>query len=221
MAAAMAVERRLTVTTRGSRERVAPSATPAGAAVEAVRDGLGPRGTVRRASVRRVEVQNWHPMSQMLSAGRRRDAANDARHGFPAGASLAVTRTMEASRAGTVGPAAEDDPHALSGYLEFLGPVGVSRPPAAWTAGASAGPRDGSRHRGIRHHDARAQRVRAGRGAARRQAHVHLPILGMTGHWTTEIQSERSAPGSTRCCSSLACRPICSPIFSGCCGTRG
>ena len=43
---------------------------------------------------------------------------------FSSGAPFAAPLGMEASREGMVVLVAEDDPHALSGYLEFLGRSG-------------------------------------------------------------------------------------------------
>jgi CheY-like chemotaxis protein len=91
---------------------------------------------------------------------------------------------------------AEDDPHALSGYLEFLGRSGF----------VASGTCDGS--------DALAQAIEtvpdivvtdimmpgldgfalaAALRADRRTRHV--PIVGMTGHWTTEMQNDAQRSG--------------------------
>ena len=116
--------------------------------------------------------------------------------GFRAGASFAVTGVMEASRAGTVVLVAEDDPHALSGYLEFLGRSGF----------AASGSMDGKEALGLALEmvpdivvsDIMMPGLNGFGLAAALRADTrtrHLPILGMTGHWTTEIQSEAQRAG--------------------------
>jgi DNA-binding response OmpR family regulator len=103
---------------------------------------------------------------------------------------------MEASRAGTVVLVAKDDPHALSGYLEFLGRSGF----------AVSGSSDGKEAFGLAVATvpdivvsdimmpgmdgfALAAALRADRRTR------NVPILGMTGHWTTEIQNDAQRAG--------------------------
>ena len=103
---------------------------------------------------------------------------------------------MDTSRAGTVVLVAEDDPHALSGYLEFLGRSGFV------ASGSSDGEEalalaiqslpdivvtdimmpglDGFALAAALHADHRTR---------------HVPIIGMTGHWTTEIQNAAQRAG--------------------------
>jgi CheY-like chemotaxis protein len=103
---------------------------------------------------------------------------------------------MQASREGTVVLVAEDDPHALSGYLEFLGRSGF----------VATGSCDGKEALGLALETspdivvsdvmmpgldgfALAAALRADRRTR------HVPILGMTGHWTTEMQNEAQRAG--------------------------
>src|SRR5688572_16044860 len=83
-------------------------------------DAGGGHVSVSPGAKTKAEVQNRHSISQMLAArepGPRRTMKSLE---FPDGAPFAGRRVMEASRRGTVVLVAEDDPHALSGYLEFL-----------------------------------------------------------------------------------------------------
>jgi DNA-binding response OmpR family regulator len=132
----------------------------------------------------------------MLSGEQRRLRRSVFWHGFPGGASFAVARPMEASRAGTVVLVAEDDPHALSGYLEFLGRSGF----------AASGSADGNAALGLALEmvpDIVVSDIMmpgldgfALAAALRADARTrHLPILGMTGHWTTEIQTKAQRAG--------------------------
>ena len=103
---------------------------------------------------------------------------------------------MEASRGGTVVLVAEDDPHALSGYLEFLGRSGF----------VASGTSNGKEALGLAVDTvpdivvtdimmpgldgfALAAALRADRRTR------HVPIVGMTGHWTTEIQNDAQRAG--------------------------
>lgn len=103
---------------------------------------------------------------------------------------------MDEPRPGTVVLVAEDDPHALSGYVEFLS-----------TAGFVASGRGDGR-------EALATALETvpdivvtdiampgldgfGLAAALRADRLtkHVPIVGMTAHWTAEIQSEAQRAG--------------------------
>jgi DNA-binding response OmpR family regulator len=103
---------------------------------------------------------------------------------------------MHASRTGTMILVAEDDPHALSGYLEFLGRSGF----------VATGSGDGREALGIAVDTvpdivvtdinmpgldgfALAAALRADRRTR------HVPLLGMTGHWNTEMQTEAQRSG--------------------------
>jgi CheY-like chemotaxis protein len=103
---------------------------------------------------------------------------------------------MEAFRSGTVVLVAEDDPHALSGYVEFLGRSGF----------VASGSHDGKEALGIAIDTlpdivvtditmpgldgfTLAAALRADRRTR------HIPIVGMTGHWTTEMQSDAQRAG--------------------------
>ena len=103
---------------------------------------------------------------------------------------------MEASRRGTVVLVAEDDPHALSGYLEFLGRSGF----------VASGTGDGREALGLAVETvpdivvtdimmpgldgfALAGALRADRRTR------HVPIVGMTAHWTTEMQNDAQRAG--------------------------
>lgn len=103
---------------------------------------------------------------------------------------------MESSRGGTVVLVAEDDPHALAGYLELLGRSGfvasgsrngmdalelaVATVPDIVVTDLMMPGLDGF---------ALAVALRANRRTR------HVPILGMTGHWTTEIQNDAHRAG--------------------------
>lgn len=103
---------------------------------------------------------------------------------------------MEAPRRGTVVLVAEDDPHALSGYLEFLGRSGF----------VASGTGDGREALGLAVETvpdivvtdimmpgldgfALAGALRADRRTR------HVPIVGMTAHWTTEMQNDAQRAG--------------------------
>jgi DNA-binding response OmpR family regulator len=117
-------------------------------------------------------------------------------HGFRGGAPFAVSGDMEAYRRGIVVLVAEDDPHALSGYLEFLGRSG-------FVASGSADGKEAFRLAVETVPDivvtdimmpgldgfSLATALRADRRTC------HIPILGMTGHWTTEIQNDAQRAG--------------------------
>ena len=103
---------------------------------------------------------------------------------------------MDAFRTETVVLVAEDDPHALSGYLEFLGRSGF----------AASGTADGQEALGIAVETVPDIVVTdinmpgldgfglaAALRADRRTRHV--PIVGMTAHWTTEIQNDAQRAG--------------------------
>jgi CheY-like chemotaxis protein len=116
--------------------------------------------------------------------------------GFSAGAAFAAPPGMEASREGMVVLVAEDDPHALSGYLEFLGRSGY----------VATGSADGKEALGlavetvpdivvtdINMPGLDGFGLAAALRADRRTRHV--PLLGMTGHWNTEMQNEAARSG--------------------------
>ena len=103
---------------------------------------------------------------------------------------------MEASREGMAVLVAEDDPHALSGYLEFLSRSGL----------VASGSGDGKEALGLAVETvpdivvtdinmpgldgfALAAALRADRRTR------HVPILGMTAHWTTEMQTAAQRAG--------------------------
>jgi len=103
---------------------------------------------------------------------------------------------MDASREGIVVLVAEDDPHALSGYLEFLGRSGF----------VASGSGDGQEALGLAIETvpdivvtdinmpgldgfALAAALRADRRTR------HVPLVGMTGQWTAEIQTESQRAG--------------------------
>jgi CheY-like chemotaxis protein len=103
---------------------------------------------------------------------------------------------MDAPREGLLVLVAEDDPHALSGYLEFLGRSGY----------AASGSGDGKEALGlaiatipdivvtdINMPGLDGFALAAALRADRRTRHV--PLLGMTGHWTTEMQTAAQRVG--------------------------
>src|SRR5688500_18429105 len=103
---------------------------------------------------------------------------------------------MEASGGSTVGLVAEDDPHALSGYLEFLGRSGF----------LASGCGNGKEALGlavetvpdivvtdIMMPELDGFALAAALRADRRTRHV--PILGMTAHWTAEMQNDAHRAG--------------------------
>ena len=103
---------------------------------------------------------------------------------------------MDAFRTETVVLVAEDDPHALSGYLEFLGRSGF----------AASGTGDGQEALDIAVEtlpDIVVTDINMpgldgfGLAAALRadQRTRHVPIVGMTAHWTADIQSEAQRAG--------------------------
>jgi CheY-like chemotaxis protein len=115
---------------------------------------------------------------------------------FSAGAAIAALCGMEAAREGLVVLVAEDDPHALSGYLEFLGRSGY----------VATGSADGKEALGlavetvpdivvtdINMPGLDGFGLAAALRADRRTRHV--PLLGMTGHWNTEMQNEAARSG--------------------------
>lgn len=103
---------------------------------------------------------------------------------------------MDAFRRGTVVLVAEDDPHALSGYLEFLGrsgfvASGTSNGTDALESALQTVPDivvtdimmpglDGFALAAALRADSRTR---------------HVPVVGMTGHWTTEMQNEAQRAG--------------------------
>jgi CheY-like chemotaxis protein len=103
---------------------------------------------------------------------------------------------MEAAHTGTVVLVAEDDPHALSGYVEFLS-----------TAGFVASGRGDGREALARALETVPDIVVTdiampgldgfGLAAALRADRLtrHVPLIGMTAHWTAEIQSEAQRAG--------------------------
>jgi CheY-like chemotaxis protein len=103
---------------------------------------------------------------------------------------------MEASGAGTVVLVAEDDPHALSGYLEFLTRSGY----------VASGSGNGNEALGLAIQMvpdlvvsdimmpgldgfALAAALRADRRTR------HVPLLGMTAHWSAEMQAHALRAG--------------------------
>ena len=103
---------------------------------------------------------------------------------------------MDASREGTMVLVAEDDPNALCGYLEFLSRSGF----------VATGSADGKEALGIAVETvpdivvtdinmpgldgfALAAALRADRRTR------HVPLVGMTGHWNTEMQNEAQRSG--------------------------
>lgn len=115
---------------------------------------------------------------------------------FSSGAPFAAAHLMEASRESMMVLVAEDDPHALSGYLEFLGRSGY----------VATGSADGKEALGlavetipdivvtdINMPGLDGFGLAAALRADRRTRHV--PLLGMTGHWNTELQSEAARAG--------------------------
>ena len=103
---------------------------------------------------------------------------------------------MDASRENIMVLVAEDDPHALSGYLEFLGRAGF----------VASGSGDGKEALGLAVETlpdivvtdinmpgldgfALAAALRADRRTR------HVPLLGMTGHWNADMQSEAQRSG--------------------------
>ena len=115
---------------------------------------------------------------------------------FSSGAPFAEAPLMEASRENMMVLVAEDDPHALSGYLEFLGRSGY----------VATGSADGKEALGlavetipdivvtdINMPGLDGFGLAAALRADRRTRHV--PLLGMTGHWNTELQNEAARSG--------------------------
>jgi CheY-like chemotaxis protein len=103
---------------------------------------------------------------------------------------------MDASRESTVVLVAEDDPHALSGYLEFLGRSGF----------VASGTSDGKEALGLALEtipdivvtDVQMPGIDGFTLAAALRADRrtrHIPIVGMTGHWTADMQSESQRAG--------------------------
>ena len=103
---------------------------------------------------------------------------------------------MEATREGTVVLVVEDDPHALSGYLEFLGRSGF----------VASGTSDGNEAlelavqtvpdivvTDINMPGLDGFELAAALRADQRTRHV--PILGMTGHWTADMQNDAQRAG--------------------------
>ena len=103
---------------------------------------------------------------------------------------------MDASRESLMVLVAEDDPHALSGYLEFLGRSGF----------AAMGSSDGKEALGlaldtipdivvtdINMPGLDGFALAAALHADRRTRHV--PLVGMTGHWNTEMQNQAQRSG--------------------------
>jgi CheY-like chemotaxis protein len=103
---------------------------------------------------------------------------------------------MDLPREGLVVLVAEDDPHALSGYLEFLSRSGY----------VASGRGDGKEALGLALDTvpdivvtdinmpgldgfALAAALRADRRTR------HVPLLGMTGHWTAEMQTDAQRAG--------------------------
>ena len=108
---------------------------------------------------------------------------------FSSGAPFAAAPLMEASRESMMVLVAEDDPHALSGYLEFLGRSGY----------VATGSANGKEALGlavetipdivvtdINMPGLDGFGLAAALRADRRTRHV--PLLGMTGHWNPELQ---------------------------------
>ena len=103
---------------------------------------------------------------------------------------------MDASRGATVVLVAEDDPHTLSGYLEFLTRPGF----------VATGSRDGREALGLAIDtvpdivvtDIMMPELDGFGLAAALRADLrtrHIPILGMTAHWSTEMQNAAQRTG--------------------------
>ena len=103
---------------------------------------------------------------------------------------------MEATRQGTAVLVAEDDPHALSGYLEFLGRSGF----------VASGSANGTEALGLAIEivpdivvtDINMPGLDGFALAAALRANNrtrHVPILGMTAHWTAAMQNEAQQAG--------------------------
>ena len=103
---------------------------------------------------------------------------------------------MEAPRDSLMVLVAEDDPHALSGYLEFLGRSGF----------VASGSPDGKEALGLAVEtvpdivvtDINMPGLNGFALAAALRADPrtrHVPLLGMTGQWTTEIQTDAQRAG--------------------------
>ena len=103
---------------------------------------------------------------------------------------------MDASREGTVVLVAEDDPHALSGYLEFLGESG-------FVASGTADGREALALAVATVPDIVVTDINMpgldgfGLAAALRadRRTRHVPLLGMTGQWTAEMQNAAQRAG--------------------------
>lgn len=135
-------------------------------------------------------------MSEMLAGAAAAQTGRTKCHGFGCGAPFAVAVVMDAFRRGTVVLVAEDDPHALSGYLEFLGrsgfvASGTSNGTDALESALQTVPDivvtdimmpglDGFALAAALRADSRTR---------------HVPVVGMTGHWTTEMQNEAQRAG--------------------------
>lgn len=103
---------------------------------------------------------------------------------------------MDAFRSGTAVLVAEDDPHTLSGYLEFLGRSGFN----------ASGSSNGKEALGLAIDNIPDIVVTDimmpeldgfALAAALRTDHRtrHVPVIGMTAHWTAEMQSEAQRAG--------------------------
>jgi DNA-binding response OmpR family regulator len=106
------------------------------------------------------------------------------------------TLGMEGPRNGTIVLVAEDDPHALSGYVEFLSTAGF----VAYGRGDGRGALSAALETipdivvtDIAMPGLDGFELMAALRADRRTKHV--PIVGMTAHWTAETQSEAQRAG--------------------------
>ncbi len=135
-------------------------------------------------------------MSQMLAVLRQLRPGYAESDAFPRGPAFAEPLGMEASWAGTVVLVAEDDAHALNGYLEFFARSGFV------AAGCDNGT-DALAHAldtipdivvtDILLPGLDGFELAAALRADRRTR--HMPIVGLTGHWTPAIQREAQQAG--------------------------
>jgi DNA-binding response OmpR family regulator len=103
---------------------------------------------------------------------------------------------MEVPTPGTVVLVAEDDPHALSGYIEFLSTAGFIASGRGDGREALATALENVPHVVVT--DIAMPGLDGfGLAAALHADRLtkHVPIIGMTAHWTTEIQSEAQRAG--------------------------
>lgn len=103
---------------------------------------------------------------------------------------------MEGPRPGTTVLVAEDDPHALSGYLEFLGRSRLDA--TGCDNGADALARAVETLPDVIVTDIMLPGLDGFELAVALRADIrtrHIPIIGMTGHWTPAIQRDAQRAG--------------------------